>query len=235
VYARITTLNGDPDRIEQTVALALERVRPVVEGLAGSLGLAVFADRQTGQVVATTAWSSEEARAASDAALAPLRVEAAHISGGAGHVDLLEFALVERMQRAAPGCWARSTRVQVDAAAVDRAVTRYREQVLPRLKTMPGFCSGVLLIDRATGAGVGTTTWASREALEASRPTADMLRAQATSATGSTVVEVTEHVGRHRRPARDAGRPGRSSAAVRRLPRGVPRPEDRDRAVLRAR
>jgi hypothetical protein len=48
--------------------------------------------------------------------------------------------------------------------------------ILPALEELEGFCSASLLVDRASGRGVGTTTFDSLEALERNKDQLDRIR-----------------------------------------------------------
>lgn len=193
VYVRTTTIEGVPDRIDAIIAFAREKVQPLLDTLDGSLGLAMFVDRQRGRAKVTTAWQSQQARAASDAALAPLRAEAGELFGGAPTVEELDVALVDRQRPAQPGYWVRMTRVQGSPEQIDAAVAAYRTHAAPVLKTVPGFCATVLLVDRTTGAALASTTWDSAAALTASRAQGEQVRAATAAAMGAQVLAVEEY------------------------------------------
>ncbi|GAC1445313.1 MAG: hypothetical protein NVSMB55_25730 [Mycobacteriales bacterium] len=192
MYARITTIDGNASRIDEAIRFVQGTVQPLLEQLPGSLGLAMFVNRDKGRVAVSTAWTTAAARAASDAPLTPIRGEAARILGGQARLEEFELAVVERLRPASPGCWNRATRLSVPVNRLAAASASFREDVLPGLRGQRGFCGGVLLVDRATGTAIGSTTWDSRDALEASRATAAQLRTRTADSSGATVIEVVE-------------------------------------------
>lgn len=193
MHIRMTTVDGAAERFDDVLALLRDRVQPLVDGLPGSRGLAALVSRERGRVIATTAWDSAEDRAASDAALAPLRAEAAELLGGAVTVEELELAVFERIVPASAGCWTRMTRTSVDASRIEEGIVAFSTQVLPALRALPGFCTAVLLVDRATGTAITATTWASRQALDDSAPRMQGLRQAVTSSLGTQVLDVTAY------------------------------------------
>src|SRR6266568_8757440 len=58
------------------------------------------------------------------------------------------------------------------------------------LQDLPGFAGAVLLVDRATNAGITVTYWDTPEALQASEEAGEKLRKSIAQETGSRVVEV---------------------------------------------
>lgn len=192
VYARVTTVDGDPGRIDDVISFVKGTVEPLVRQQPGSAGLAMFVDRDKGRVTVTTAWSTAEACAASDGPLAPVRGEAARILGGQARPEEFELAVRERVQPAQPGYWNRTTRLAVPVERMEQAIAAFRDRTIPALRQIEGFCGAVLLVDRSTGTAVGATTWVTREHLQASREAADRLRHATADSSGARVTEVTE-------------------------------------------
>lgn len=192
MFARVTTVDGDAGRIDEVITFVKETVQPLLKQLPGSLGLAMFVNRDRGRVVVTTAWTTAEARAASDAHLLPIRDAAGRMLGGQARPEELEVAVLDRVRPAAPGYWNRLSRLAVPPDRLDASIASFRDSALPALHGQAGFCGGVLLVDRTTGTGIGLTTWDSREALEASREIADRVRASTADSAGARIVEVVE-------------------------------------------
>ena len=192
MYARVTTVDGDPGRIDDVIAFVKETVEPLVRQLPGSLGLSMFVNRDKGRAAVTTAWATAEARAASDAPLLPIRGEAGRILGGQPRVDEFELAVRDMVQPATVGCWNRATRLAVPLDRLETAISTFRDQAVPGLHTLDGFCGAVLLVDRARGTAVASTNWQTQGHLEASRAAADQLRHGTADSAGAAVIEVIE-------------------------------------------
>lgn len=192
MHVRATTISADPSRVDELISFAAEQVAPACDGLRGSRGLSMFVDRTTGTCTISTAWETEQDRDDSDSALRPLRSRAGELFGAAPAVELLEMVVLDRRRPAEPGFWARTTRVSIDPVHVDDAIDAYGATTLPALELMDGFCSAVLLVDRAAGAGVSTVVFDTRTALEASRPAADEIRRTSAAKAGAEIVDVRE-------------------------------------------
>ena len=94
--ARLTTVRGDPGRIEDLVRQFEAQSAPVLERLPGYLGLYLLVDAETGAARSVAFWQSPEALSASDAAVAPLRARASETMGAGASptVELFDVAAV---------------------------------------------------------------------------------------------------------------------------------------------
>jgi hypothetical protein len=155
----------------------------------------MFADRETGTTTVSTAWESEKARADADTVLTPLRAKGTRILGGGTPVtELFELAVIDRLRPAEVGFCSRITRVTIDPANVEEAIDAYTSSTLHDLQLMDGYCSAVLLVDRARGLGVVSVTFDNRAHLEASRDKAEQIRRTGLAKAGAEVAEVREAV-----------------------------------------
>ena len=62
MYARVTVVQGLPDKIEQGIDSFNSAVLPVAKGVAGYKAALLLADRKTGKAIGITLWESEDAR-----------------------------------------------------------------------------------------------------------------------------------------------------------------------------
>jgi heme-degrading monooxygenase HmoA len=99
-------------------------------------------------------------------------------------IERFEVALGFRHSIPARGTVVRLSRLEMDPARVDEAISLMREENVPRVRGGAGLCSFQLLLDRETGAGMVVTAWESQEAADAFRPTAEQLRARASDRVG---------------------------------------------------
>jgi heme-degrading monooxygenase HmoA len=194
VYARTTTIQADPAKIDAGIAPIREQTLPSVTSMQGCVGMSLLVDRQSGRCIATTAWESEAAMRDSAESVRPLRDEAEQgLGASSSEVDMWEVAVVHRDHSIPDGACARVTWVSVaDSTNAERILDTYKMGVLPRLQELDGFCSASMLIDRETGRGVGTVIFDSRQQLEGSRDSAASIRERATSDMGATVNDVAE-------------------------------------------
>ncbi|HEX5088100.1 MAG TPA: antibiotic biosynthesis monooxygenase [Nocardioides sp.] len=187
MFARSTTFHGMPGNIDAGIRFIKDEAGPMLEQIEGCRGLSMLVDRDTGQCIATSSWDDEAAMRASDAQLRPLRDRGRDILGGSMQVDEWEIAVMHRTHH---GECCRVSWLQGDIDAMTETV---RLGILPMIEQTDGFCSASLLVNRSTGLGCATTAWESREAMEASRASADDMRARTASDAGGEVVEVREY------------------------------------------
>lgn len=191
MYARSTTINGNPGSIDAGIAHVRDEVLPSVTSMDGCLGMSLVVDRETGRCIATTSWETEEAIAASRMPVQSLRSRATEIlGGGTPEVEEWEVAVMHRDHNSHEGCACRVTWTR--AQDLDATVDYWRSTVLPRAEAMDGFCSASMLIDRAGNRTCGTVTYDSRAALEASRQEAASMRENAARAVGVEFLDVAE-------------------------------------------
>ena len=193
MYARTSTMQADPARIDAGVAYVRGQVFPAVSAMSGCVGMSLLADRGSGRCIATTAWESEAALRDTAETVRPLRDGAEQaLEASTSDVDVWEIAVVHRDHATPDGACARVTWLSGDASNVDRAVDVYRMTVLPTVQELDGFCSGSLLINREAGQVVGTITFDSRAQVEATREAAARMREATTSDAGMRVDDVAE-------------------------------------------
>jgi hypothetical protein len=182
-----------PASIDAGVAQVRDEVMPMLVEMDGCIGMSMIVDRQSGRCIATSAWQSQEAMRATDGQLAPVRERVAATLGGATpEVREWEIAVLHRDHRSGPGACVRATWVKIDPATMDRAIDVYKVASLPRLEDLAGFCSASLLVDRASGHGVSSVTYDSREAMDSNREAAASMRAATTKDAGAQVLDVGE-------------------------------------------
>jgi heme-degrading monooxygenase HmoA len=150
---------------------------PALEGIDGCVGLSLLVDRTSGRCIVTTSWESEEAMRASEESIRPIRDRAAELLGGSRQVEEWEIAAMHREHRASEGACVRATWVKVGADQIDRGIDFYKMTILPALEELEGFCSGSLLVDRASGRGVASATFDSVEAMERNKEQLARIRA----------------------------------------------------------
>jgi heme-degrading monooxygenase HmoA len=81
MFARVSTIRGPSDRIDEAARAYREQAIPFVRQLSGFKGAYWLANRQSGTVLGVTLWESEEAMRASEAEIEPRRAAAAEALG----------------------------------------------------------------------------------------------------------------------------------------------------------
>ena len=192
MYARTTTINADPMRVDDGIAHVRDRVMPAVMDMDGCVGLSMLADRESGRCIVTAAWRDEDAMHAAADAVRPLRERMAEVLGAPTTVQEWEIAVLHRRRPADDGACARVSWLRAEPRDIDAAIDVYRTRVLADLDDLPGFCSASLLVDRASGRSVSSVAYESREMLEASRQGADELRSRTVQQIRAQILEVAE-------------------------------------------
>ena len=189
MFARYTTVRGDPAKLEAAIEYVDGEARAAVEATPGNLGFAVVADPAGGRLIGASYWDSRESMTNSEPALAEVRTGVARTAGG--EFSMERFEVVEGFRHSIParGALARLSRFQVEPARVDEVITSMREESVPRVKGADGLCSFQLLLDRDTGNGMVVSAWESQDAAAAFWPTAEQMRARATEETGVRFLE----------------------------------------------
>jgi hypothetical protein len=82
MYARLTTLEGPPDRIDDAMRYTQEQVLPQLQKMDGFKGFIALGDRQSGRLRGLALWENEEALRATDESAARIRGGVAEATGG---------------------------------------------------------------------------------------------------------------------------------------------------------
>jgi quinol monooxygenase YgiN len=192
MYARTTTIRGNPAAVEDVISYMRDKVLPVMQEMKGCVGVSMLVERESGRCITTTAWQDEEAMRSSAERVEPMRNRMGELLGGLPEVQQWEIAVLHRAHEAGDGACARVTWTQGDPADMDRLLDGFKRSLMPRLQELPGFCSLSLLVDRGSGLSVGTVSLVDRSALEATRESARRLREEFTPAMKRDVVDVAE-------------------------------------------
>lgn len=193
VYARTTTVQGDPASVDAGIQHVRDDVMPAVMRMDGCTGMSMLVDRESGRCIVTTGWRDLAAMEATRAQVSTMRTRAASMLGSdTSDVREWEIALLHRARPLGEGAWARVTWVQMEPAGIQQVLDGFRTTVLPRLEALPGFCSVSQLVDRVSGLGAAAATYESRDALEQSRVPARELRDETAGRLGLRVLDIAE-------------------------------------------
>ena len=193
VYARSTTIHAQPSSIDDGIAFVRDQVMPTLQAMDGCVGLSLLVDRESGHCIATSAWETDDAMRLSTERAKPLRDEAgARFGGGDATVDEWEIAVMHREHRSGDGACVRATWIKMPRDQVEKAIEFYRTDVLPSLEELEGFCSASFMVSRATGRGVSSATFDSREAMDRNQENARELRNARTREMGADILDVGE-------------------------------------------
>jgi len=192
MYARTTTVQADPQRIDQGIGYIRDEVMPAVQSMPGCMGLSMLCDRDSGRCIVTTSWDSEESMSASREAVRAMRERATDVMGGRFDVQEWEIAVLHRAHQAPEGACCRVTWTRGDPARMDEMAETFRTGLVPRLDDIPGFCSVSVMGDRQTGMSVLTATYDDRGSLERSAEAVRGMREQFAQQMGLEITDMAE-------------------------------------------
>ena len=193
MYARTTTVRGDPRAVEDGVAFTRSDLWPAIQRMEGCIGMSMLADPDAGRCILTSAWANEDAMRASTDQIGELRRQVAEVlRADAVDIDEWEIAVLHRSRPAGDAACVRCVWLDVPAGHVDGMVDTFRMSQVSRIEDLPGFCSVSLLVDRPGHRGVVAVTYQDRAAMERAREQASALREESGRAMGARITEVEE-------------------------------------------
>jgi heme-degrading monooxygenase HmoA len=95
MFARVSTIQGKPQQVEDGIRQYREQVMPAVKKMAGFKGAYFLVDRKSGKEVSITLWDTEKDMQASTKAADQLRAQASQTVAAAKPptVDIYEVAV----------------------------------------------------------------------------------------------------------------------------------------------
>jgi heme-degrading monooxygenase HmoA len=194
MYARSTTVQGDPQAMDDLIAYVRDEVAPLVGDMDGYVGISMICDRDSGRCIVTSTWDSEEARRASASAVGPSRSRAAEIlRADTPVVHDWEVAAMHRLRETPDGGRVRLIWGHGERGRIEQVLDAWRTTIPPQLEQMPGFCSVSTLIDRATGRAVSAVSYENRDAMERSSEQALVLRDRFAASQDFEITDVAEY------------------------------------------
>ena len=193
MYARSTSMRGIPEKLDDGIEYVSKEVLPTIGEAEGCLGLSMLTNRDDGRCIVTTSWRDEQSMRATAEDARTLRHHLQHTLGGE-HADVEEWeiAILHRERPAGDGAGAQVTWARIPTNHVDDLLAAYRENLMPKLQELPGFCSLSMMVDRRTGRTVSVTSFENRDAAGLVRKHARTLRNQFAQAMGAKIVDIAE-------------------------------------------
>lgn len=179
MYARVTTFECAPERVDEALRYVEEKVRPVSRA-DGALDLDLLVDRQTGKGYVVAWWKDAAAARASDASSAQLREQSRQALGlKIVDVHTYEVTVEEDMKGLRPRA-ARVTPAQGDAKRTDEFTQWIKSQLLPTYRAQSGFSGWRTLADRQSGRSLIISFWETTAAMKAAEALLTQSRARGT-------------------------------------------------------
>jgi heme-degrading monooxygenase HmoA len=193
MYARSTTLRGNPQTLHDLIASVRDEVMPLVQGLDGCLGLSMLCDRESGRCIVTTAWATEDAMRTSGERVRASRAQVARLAGDADPlVEEWEIAAMHRVRETGDGACVRVIWCHGQSGQFDRLRDAWRTTIPPQLERMPGFCGVSAFVDRPSTRAVAAVSYADRESMERSAERSLALRDRFAASHGFDITDVAE-------------------------------------------
>ena len=192
MYARSTTVQGNPESMDDVITYVSGEVMPALQDMSGCVGMSMLADRASGRCIITSAWADESAMHATEQTVRDFRDRAAQLMDGEHEAQAWEVAVMHRLHAGHDGACTRVIWSEGDPGRAEDNRDTFRMMLLPRLEELPGFCSVSLMMDRAGGRSAAAFTYDSHEDMERATPAAMGLREQAAREMGLRVTEVAE-------------------------------------------
>jgi heme-degrading monooxygenase HmoA len=192
VYARSTTIHGNPESMDAGIDFVRSELMPAVRGMDGCVGLSLLADRDSGMCIVTTSWRDRETMQASAEGVRSMRERAVQVFGGEYEVQEWEVSAMHRRHEAHHGACARVTWIRGEPDGMEHAIDAFRMSLMPRLDDLAGFCSVSLMTHPAEGMAVSAVTYDSREDMVENRESARALRDEFVTRMGLAVTDVRE-------------------------------------------
>ena len=190
MYARSTTVMGNPQAIDDAVAYVRDEILPTVSEMDGCIGLSMMCDRDSGRCITTTSWATEGAMHESESGVYDMRMRYAQMLGGTPEVQEWEIAVLHRLHPAPETAACRVIWGSGAPADTERMVDAFRMTMLSRMEELPGFCSVSMLVDRESGRSATAVVYENRDAMDRAAATAKPMREEFTRQMGGEITDV---------------------------------------------
>jgi len=200
MHGRLTRTKATPgEDVEEAIRTFEERAAKPARETPGFRGLALLVNRETGDGVTITYWDDEAALNASAERMKQLRESVVAQAGGSMTVTSVESGEIVSMERAGDpraGTFGRLNSLDAKLEQLDAAIAAYKADVVPLLKSLPGFRSVVMSVNRESGRVTVGSVWATEADRAASEAKVAELRKKtaATAGAPSATVELFEIV-----------------------------------------
>jgi quinol monooxygenase YgiN len=192
MYARSTTVHGNPQSVDDAIGYLRDEVMPAVRDVDGCIGLSMLCDRDSGRCIATTAWRDEEAMHNSEHEFYEMRRRFGEIAGGRPEVQEWEIAVLHRVHAAPEGACCRVIWGRGDPLEEERVRDAFRMTMVSRMEELPGFCSVSVLADRESGRSATAVVYENRAAMYGATEGARPMREEFSRQMGIDITEVAE-------------------------------------------
>jgi heme-degrading monooxygenase HmoA len=179
-YVRVVRTKNDPTKVDESIKSWTQGILPVLKKQKGFMGATLTGSRKSGSGLTVTYWQSESDMKAARGQVRPEALKVlANTGGSIVEDDECEVALLERFQPAKAGVFVRVTTVQGDPAQVDKAISNFKETIVPSIKKQSGARTALFFVNRQTGKTFAGSVWDTEQDLQKSEASISALRADA--------------------------------------------------------
>ncbi|TQN42039.1 hypothetical protein FHU33_1431 [Blastococcus colisei] len=193
MYARSTTVRGNPQAVDEGIAYVRDTVMPAVQEMDGCIGLSMLCDKERGHCIVTTSWADADAMHRTADSVMSMRQRAAEMLGGETEVQEWEIAVMHRMHETHNGACARVIRAQGDPAQMDRMLDTFRMALIPRIEELPGFVSVSVMVDRQSGRSATAVSYDSRQSMAQAEQPGMAMRKEFSSQMAMDITDVAAY------------------------------------------
>ncbi len=169
MYARVTTRQIEPGKIDEAIGIYRDTVVPAVRQQQGSKGGLVMTDRSAGKVMAISLWETEADLRAYEPSGAPDA-----LSQGAPVREVYEVGVEAQVSDGGEATGARVSYAQVQPGKMDEFNGFYRDSLLPVAEKQRGYSGALILTDQNTYKSVVITLWKADADMRASESFGDL-------------------------------------------------------------
>lgn len=191
MWIQIQRVTGPSDRVGQGTGAFEANALPVLQKQKGFLGVALVANRSSGEGAAVLYWQDEHTAEAAEQQIGHMRKQGLAQQGMSegetvgGELVLIDSKDPNREPR--PGTFLRSNDTTLDPSKLDQLIGLMRDKVVPELHKQPGYINANMIVNRKTGRSVISSNWDSAEHRKASNAAISELRHEAEAIAGSNV------------------------------------------------
>jgi heme-degrading monooxygenase HmoA len=193
MFVRVTRASGPADKLDEVIATYRNTLVPSIATRSGYLGALLLVDRRTGAGRSLTYWQDEASLQGSEDMATEARAQVARLGEQVGEPERYEVVFQERIVSPHANVFVRLNDVHGSIERIDDVLEFARQQVLPALKSQPGWLSMVVMVNRQNGHSVLMSVWDSAANREASDAALRLLREQGGSTAGASTVEVSQY------------------------------------------
>jgi heme-degrading monooxygenase HmoA len=190
---RFTVKRQGEEQEAEAIRKFEENVAKPVREMPGFRGIAVMVDREAEKAITISYWDDKASLDAGDQRSKQVRDASVADSAGAMTVTSIETGEVVSMERAGDpraGTFARVNTLDAKPEQIDAAIAAYNAEVVPLLKSLPGFRSVVMSVNRDTGRVVVGSVWATEQDRASSEAKVAELRKKTAATAGAPRAEV---------------------------------------------